>query len=121
MYRNLPRATRPFSFKVSDAVRRRKVGGARTRGPHAVIYGDFDGEPTGATAEGADKRTDVRADGRFVGRRCGCLEADGLQAEGRSPLLRGTGADCSVPRGVAAAGMSIDMPCRVTTQGSRIG
>jgi len=70
-------------------VRRRKVGGARTRGPHAVIYGDFDGGPTGATAEGADKRTDVRADGRIVGRRCGCLEADGLHAEGRRPLLRG--------------------------------
>jgi hypothetical protein len=101
-------------------VRRRKVGGARTRGPHAVIYGDFDGEPTGATAEGADKRTDVRADGRFVGRRCGCLEADGLHAEGRSPLLRGDWADCSVPRSAVAAGMSIDMPCRITTQGSRI-
>jgi hypothetical protein len=29
-------------FRVSDAERRRKVGGARTRGPRAMVYGDFD-------------------------------------------------------------------------------
>ncbi len=29
------------TFRVSDAVRRRKVDGARTRGPQTVAYGDL--------------------------------------------------------------------------------
>lgn len=55
------------TFRVSDAVRRRKVGGARTRGPRAVIYGELDSGPTGASAASADKRTDVRVDRRLIG------------------------------------------------------
>ena len=31
----------PLPFRVSDAGRRRKVDGARTRGPHALVYGDL--------------------------------------------------------------------------------
>lgn len=49
------------AFRVSDAVRRRKVDGARTRGPHAVSYGDLDFGPVRASAEGADKRTGLGA------------------------------------------------------------
>lgn len=37
----VPLAASPLSFRVSDAGRRRKVDGARTRGPHAVRYGDL--------------------------------------------------------------------------------
>jgi hypothetical protein len=48
-------------FRVSDAERRRKVDGARTRGPHALSYGDFDSGPVWASADGADKPTDLRA------------------------------------------------------------
>lgn len=43
-------------FRVSDAARRRKVDGARTRGPHAVRYGDFDFALIPTAADGADKR-----------------------------------------------------------------
>ena len=35
------KAAGQLSFRVSDAVRHRKAGGARTSGPQAVIYGDF--------------------------------------------------------------------------------
>lgn len=48
-------------FRVSDAVRRRKVDGARTRGPDALSYGDFDFGPVRASSDGGDKRTDLRA------------------------------------------------------------
>ena len=44
------------TFRVSDAARRRKVDGARTRGPHAVRYGDFDFALIPTAADGADKR-----------------------------------------------------------------
>ncbi|RSU55709.1 hypothetical protein DAH56_20010, partial [Sphingomonas koreensis] len=33
-----PEADSLETFRVSDAVRRRKVGGARTRGPLALVY-----------------------------------------------------------------------------------
>ena len=46
----------PLAFRVSDAARRRKVDGARTRGPHAVRYGDFDFALIPTAADGADKR-----------------------------------------------------------------
>ena len=46
----------PETFRVSDAARRRKVDGARTRGPHAVRYGDFDFALIPTAADGADKR-----------------------------------------------------------------
>jgi hypothetical protein len=49
------------TFRVSDAVRRRKVDGARTRGPDALSYGDFDFGPVRASSDGGDKRTDLRA------------------------------------------------------------
>lgn len=49
------------AFRVSDAERRRKVDGARTRGPHALSYGDLDFGSVRASADGADKRTDTRA------------------------------------------------------------
>ena len=45
-----------LTFRVSDAARRRKVDGARTRGPHAVRYGDFDFALIPTAADGADKR-----------------------------------------------------------------
>ena len=55
------KAAIPLTFRVSDAVRRRKVDGARTRGPHAMSYGDFDFGFVRASADGADKRTCLRA------------------------------------------------------------
>lgn len=51
-----PRVDILLPFRVSDAVRRRKVDGARTRGPHAMSYGDFDFGFVRASADGADKR-----------------------------------------------------------------
>ena len=56
-----PEADQPQTFRVSDAVRRRKVDGARTRGPDALSYGDFDFGPVRASSDGGDKRTDLRA------------------------------------------------------------
>ena len=50
------KADGPLPFRVSDAARRRKVDGARTRGPHAVRYGDFDFALIPTAADGADKR-----------------------------------------------------------------
>ena len=50
-----------LTFRVSDAERRRKVDGARTRGPHVVRYGDFGFALIQAAAEGADKRTAAKA------------------------------------------------------------
>jgi hypothetical protein len=50
------KADRQQAFRVSDAARRRKVDGARTRGPHAVRYGDFDFALIPTAADGADKR-----------------------------------------------------------------
>ena len=52
----LPKADSQQPFRVSDAARRRKVDGARTRGPHAVRYGDFDFALIPTAADGADKR-----------------------------------------------------------------
>jgi len=37
-----PEAVYLLSFRVSDAVRRPKVVGARTRGSQATVYGNFD-------------------------------------------------------------------------------
>lgn len=53
---NQPKAVSQLTFRVSDAARRRKVDGARTRGPHAVRYGDFDFALIPTAADGADKR-----------------------------------------------------------------
>jgi len=50
------------SFRVSDAARRRKVVGARTRGLQAVIYGDLDFGLLWAVIGAADMRTHLRAD-----------------------------------------------------------
>lgn len=41
--------------------RRGKVDGARTRGPHAMSYGDFDFGPAWVSADGGDKRTGLKA------------------------------------------------------------
>ena len=54
------------AFRVSDAARRRKVDGARTRGPHAVRYGDFDFALIPTAADGADKRKGPIAAGRIL-------------------------------------------------------
>ena len=50
-----------LTFRVSDVARRRKVDGARTRGPHAVRYGDFDFALIPTAADNVDKRTDLIA------------------------------------------------------------
>lgn len=58
---HFPKPAVQQTFRVSDAGRRRKVDGARTRGPHALSYGDFGLVPVGAFGAGADKRTDLGA------------------------------------------------------------
>lgn len=40
----------------------RKVDSARARRPHTMSYGDFNFGPVRASADGADKRTGLKAD-----------------------------------------------------------
>ena len=61
------KAAIPQTFRVSDAVRRRKVVDARTRGPRAVTYGVFDVGQSGELIDAADMPTDLEADGPSFG------------------------------------------------------
>ena len=62
-------ADRPLPFRVSDAGRRRKVVGARTRGPQAVSYGNLDYGQLRALTGAAEMRTDLKADRLLFGER----------------------------------------------------
>ena len=55
-----------LAFRVSDAGRRQKVVGARTRGLQAVIYGDLSFACVWALNGATTKRTDLKPDGPFL-------------------------------------------------------
>ena len=114
------KADSPLTLRVSDADRRRKVGGARTRGPRSICYGDFDFARRCELIGAAHMRTDLRADRLLFGQRCGCANADGLILGNRRLLLRKDDAGSSVPRNVVLAGAVRIEPCRVTTLVSRV-
>ena len=61
------KAARRDPFRVSDAGRRQKVVGARTRGLQAVIYGDLSFACLWALNGATTKRTDLELDGLFLG------------------------------------------------------
>lgn len=70
------RADSPQTFRVSDAVRRRKVVGARTRGVGVTTYGDFDFRPVRAMAW-VHAQADGSISGRLLlGAQCGRPDAD---------------------------------------------
>jgi hypothetical protein len=116
-----PKAAGRLPFRVSDAVRRRKVGGARTRGALAVAYGDWDFERFWAVTGAADMRTDLGADRLLCGYRWGRVKADRPILAGGRPLLRGRDAAGRAPRSNVAAEGVDDMPCRITALSSRMG
>jgi len=109
-----------LTFRVSDAVRRRKVGGARTRGPRAMVYGDFDFGRLWAVAGAAEDRTYLKADRLLSGGREGCSKSDGPLSGGWSPLFDRAEADSGIPGNVVVTGSVGDVPCRVTTLLSRM-
>jgi len=110
----------PLTFRVSDAVRRRKVDGARTRGPRAMTYGDFDFGLIWARSGAAEERTYVKADRPLSGGREGCLKSDRPLSGGLRLLFGRPEADAGIPGSVVAAGSVSDGPCRVTTRVSRM-
>ena len=63
----MPETAIPETFRVSDAVRRTKVDGARTRGPQAMVYGDLDFWRPQVLGGATDMRTDMRADRLHLG------------------------------------------------------
>lgn len=71
-----PKPDWQLSFRVSDAVRRRKVVGARTRGPRGMVYGDLEFGPLWAVIGAAEMRTDLRAERVLFGKRRHCSNTD---------------------------------------------
>ena len=85
-----------------------------------MCYGDFDFELIEARSDGADMRTDLRADRPILERRSRCSNADGPILVGvRLPLNR-IDIAVLVLRSVVAARVGQDKPCRVTTLCSRM-
>ena len=111
----------PLTFRVSDAERRRKVDGARTRGRQAVSYGDFAFGPVWVSAGGTDKRTYARAARPIL-----CWQSwrgkwvRPILARGRL-LLGRRHADVVAAGSVGSAGAVGVEPCRVMAQRSRRG
>ena len=62
-----PKPASQQAFRVSDAVRRTKVDGARTRGPQVMVYGDLDFWRPQVLGGATDMRTDMRADRLHLG------------------------------------------------------
>lgn len=110
----------PGSCRVSDAGRRTKVVGARTRGPRTMGYGVFDFGGLWALVGAANMGTDLRADSLLFGSQRGCLNADRPTWAGMRPLLSRGDAVSPVLRSAVAAATFADEPCRVTTQISRM-
>lgn len=61
------KADSPQTFRVSDADRRTKVVGARTRGVQSMVYGDLNFRRLWRRMEAAQKRTDLEADRLLFG------------------------------------------------------
>ena len=113
-------SARPVTFRVSDAVRRRKVDGARTRGPRAMVYGDFAFGRLWALAGEAENWTYLKADGLLSGGREGRSKSDGPLSDSWRPLFDGAEAESGIPGNVVVTRSVGDMPCRVTTLVSRM-
>jgi hypothetical protein len=62
-----PKADWLHSFRVSDADRRTKVVGARTRGVQSMVYGDLNFRRLWRRMEAGQKRTDLEADRLLFG------------------------------------------------------
>lgn len=116
-----PKAVGLLTFRVSDAVRRRKVDDARTRGLHALLYVDFDFERLWVAARAAGKRTDLKADRLLSGSEEGGVNADGPFLDGWRLLFERVGASRSAPGRMVAPSSIDDRSCRVTTPDFRRG
>lgn len=110
-----PKAAGRLTFRVSDAVRRRKVVDARTRGPRVLAYGDLSLGGARVAASAVDMRKDLRADRLILAPRSGRLDTDGPILAGMRPLCFVVHTGVLVPRSVVAAGVMANEPCRVTT------
>ena len=107
-------------LRVSDATWRRKVFGARTRGPQAMVYGDFDFGRCWAVVDAADMRTESRADGLLFAWRSSCPKSDRPILVGRWLLSVRPNAAVPSPPSMIAARVVVGEPCRVTTAISRM-
>lgn len=106
-------------FRVSDAVRRQKVDGARTRGSHVMSYGDLRFARALGPWMFASKRTVSKADQRFLGSVDGRLNEDGLLMMRLRLLLAWRGTSVAVLQSTKHLEGGNHMPRGVTTSFSR--